>query len=94
MVSPEIPLIFSRLIFYLKEHCLEQEGLFRKAGGAARIKELRRMCEEKKGDVDFAKISSRPHDISALLKQFVRYVFVILMISIQTEKRRRTRLPR
>ena len=51
---------------------LQEEGIFRKAGSTARIKELRQRCEETLGVVDFEKEEARPHDVAALLKQFLR----------------------
>ena len=74
MLTPTVPLILSRIIEYMTAHCLHEEGIFRKAGSAARIVALRKLCDDAKGSVDFAK--QKPpvvsHDISALLKQFLR----------------------
>jgi hypothetical protein len=51
---------------------LEEEGLFRKAGSAVRIKALRDKVEEKWGDVNFDELDFRAHDVAAALKQFLR----------------------
>lgn len=50
-----------------------EEGVFRKAGAAARIKALRQLCEDSKGDVDFAAMDVQVHDACDLLKQFLRW---------------------
>eukprot|EP00043_Microstomoeca_roanoka_P009686 m.92253 g.92253 ORF g.92253 m.92253 type:complete len:561 (+) comp14659_c1_seq2:121-1803(+) len=72
MESSEIPIFFSRIMTFLEKHGVQEEGIFRKAGSAARIKELRQICEDAFGDIDFEKAEVRPHDASALLKQFLR----------------------
>lgn len=51
---------------------ITEEGIFRKAGSAARIKQLRQKCEDLGGNIDFEAVNARPHDVSALLKQFLR----------------------
>jgi hypothetical protein len=53
---------------------VKEEGIFRKAGAAARIKMLRQKCEDLKGDVNFEALGALPHDVSALVKSFVRLV--------------------
>lgn len=75
MVSPTIPLFLSKALIFLaspKFGGLQEEGLFRVTGATARIKALRQTCEDLKGDVDFVKLEARPHDVSALVKQFLR----------------------
>lgn len=70
MIQPEVPVLLSRIINFLRENALGEEGVFRKAGHVGRIRDLRTRCEETHGEVDFA--GSRPHDVAALLKQFLR----------------------
>jgi hypothetical protein len=53
---------------------LQEEGIFRKAGSAARIKTFRSKCDECKGDVNFEALAASPHDVAALLKQLLRFV--------------------
>eukprot|EP00051_Salpingoeca_urceolata_P006400 m.84682 g.84682 ORF g.84682 m.84682 type:complete len:577 (-) comp14814_c0_seq1:400-2130(-) len=72
MENPNMPIFFSNIIAFLETHGVEEEGIFRKAGSQARIRQLRQTCEELKGNVDFEKLEARPHDVSALLKQFLR----------------------
>ncbi|EDQ92833.1 uncharacterized protein MONBRDRAFT_22004 [Monosiga brevicollis MX1] len=51
---------------------VDEEGLFRKAGSAARIKKLREAIEKSWGDVNLEAMDCRPHDVAAALKQFLR----------------------
>jgi len=67
-----VPIIFTRVIDFLVKSGLQEEGIFRKAGSAARTKVLREKCEQAKGDIDFEAIGARPHDVAALFKQFLR----------------------
>eukprot|EP00039_Didymoeca_costata_P019050 m.336035 g.336035 ORF g.336035 m.336035 type:complete len:585 (+) comp17739_c0_seq1:140-1894(+) len=67
-----IPIFLESVIKFLREKGLNEEGIFRKAGSAARIKELRSACEAKQGLIDFVEHKARPHDVAALLKQFLR----------------------
>ena len=59
---------------------IREEGIFRKAGNAARIKQIRAKCDEQKGSVDFEALSALPHDVSAILKQFLRRVLGTLIV--------------
>lgn len=72
MEDKHVPVFLSRIINYLTKHGLDEEGIFRKAGSAARIKTLRQRCDDLKGIIDFEAEDARPHDVSALLKQFLR----------------------
>eukprot|EP00048_Salpingoeca_helianthica_P016801 m.234304 g.234304 ORF g.234304 m.234304 type:complete len:626 (-) comp19545_c0_seq1:19-1896(-) len=74
MKLSEVPLILTRIVDYLVDRALHEEGIFRKAGSAARIKTLRQVVEDARGDVDFAKLDARAHDVSAVLKQFLREI--------------------
>jgi hypothetical protein len=85
-----VPIILSSIIDFLSTTALSEEGIFRKAGHVGRIKALRQKCEENGGVLSFE--GSRPHDVAALLKQFVRetpeplltsqYVFVFTVASL------------
>ena len=66
--------IYLSLPFISVNTGMGEEGIFRKAGAAARIKSLRSILEEKKGDVDLAALDVQPHDACDLLKQFFRWV--------------------
>lgn len=72
MDNERIPVFLQQILKFLRAHGLGEEGIFRKAGGAARIKDLRKVCEDSKGFVEFEKLKARPHDVAALLKQFLR----------------------
>eukprot|EP01147_Barroeca_monosierra_P007412 gene7412-524_t len=72
MESSEIPIFFTRTISFLEKHGLQEEGIFRKAGSSARVRELRQRCEDAYGDVDFDADEVRAHDVAALFKQFLR----------------------
>eukprot|EP00053_Salpingoeca_punica_P008463 m.75957 g.75957 ORF g.75957 m.75957 type:complete len:600 (-) comp14617_c0_seq2:588-2387(-) len=72
LANHNVPMILSRFIDYLTKHGLSEEGIFRKAGSAVRIKALRAAIEKTKGDIDFAVHDCRPHDVATLLKQFLR----------------------
>lgn len=65
-----VPEFFCRMVEFLKKTGLSEEGIFRKAGSAVRIKELRQRCQE--SDVDFVRDKCHPHDVATLLKQFIR----------------------
>eukprot|EP00040_Diaphanoeca_grandis_P030942 m.183985 g.183985 ORF g.183985 m.183985 type:complete len:587 (-) comp32174_c0_seq4:148-1908(-) len=68
----DVPLIFTRILNFLMKRGLTEEGIFRKAGSAARTKVLREKCNAARGDIDFDEINARPHDVAALFKQFLR----------------------
>eukprot|EP00055_Hartaetosiga_balthica_P003232 m.7056 g.7056 ORF g.7056 m.7056 type:complete len:568 (-) comp2695_c0_seq1:54-1757(-) len=72
MESSDIPLFVTRIISYLETHGLDEEGIFRKAGSTARIKQLRAECEDCLGDAGFEGMDMRPHDVAAVFKQFLR----------------------
>lgn len=72
MSHPNVPIIFSRIIDYLKKNAITEEGIFRKAGSSARVKKLRERCELVNGKIDFEAENAIPHDVAALCKQFLR----------------------
>lgn len=63
---------FLRTIIGFLDNSVATEGLFRKVGSAARVRELRELCDQTGGQVDLAKLEARPHDVATLLKQFLR----------------------
>lgn len=70
--SLKVPLIFTRIVDFLTKKGIGEEGIFRKAGSAARVKALRQRCEDLQGKVDFEEEKARPHDVASLFKQFLR----------------------
>eukprot|EP00045_Choanoeca_perplexa_P006438 m.54706 g.54706 ORF g.54706 m.54706 type:complete len:568 (+) comp13640_c0_seq1:117-1820(+) len=74
-----VPIFLLQMIEYLREHGLSEEGLFRKAGSAARIKTFRDKIEESWGEVDLASMECRTHDVAAAFKQFFRETHVPLL---------------
>lgn len=72
VVRANVPVILSTIIDFLRANALDEEGVFRKAGHVGRIKLLRQKCEESFGDIDLDAEGARPHDVAALLKQFLR----------------------
>eukprot|EP00041_Stephanoeca_diplocostata_P012079 m.201285 g.201285 ORF g.201285 m.201285 type:complete len:590 (+) comp18800_c0_seq2:469-2238(+) len=72
MTDCNVPIIMSSIIDFLSRRGLHEEGIFRKAGSSARIKALRERIESLGGIIDFEAEKSRPHDVAALLKQFLR----------------------
>lgn len=53
---------------------MREEGLFRKAGSAARIKAFREKLEASPSNIDLESIAPHVHDTSSALKQFLREV--------------------
>jgi len=72
ITDPEVPLYVASVLSFLNEKGKDEEGIFRKAGGAIRIRDLRERIDTESGATDFAACGSRPHDVAALLKQFLR----------------------
>lgn len=70
VVRKNVPIILSTIVDFLSSTSLSEEGIFRKAGHVGRIKDLRQKCEDSGGVVSFE--AARPHDVAALLKQFLR----------------------
>ncbi|KJE89035.1 hypothetical protein CAOG_00594 [Capsaspora owczarzaki ATCC 30864] len=65
-----LPLSIYDALMYLGNHCAQVEGLFRKAGATARIRDLREKCDKGTETIDFTSFS--PHDVADVVKQFFR----------------------
>ncbi|XP_061181890.1 rho GTPase-activating protein 18-like isoform X1 [Saccostrea echinata] len=67
-----VPMVFEDMIKFMEQHCLEQEGILRIPGSAARVKQLRQDLEDKFYSGTFSWVDVLPHDAAALMKQFLR----------------------
>ncbi|XP_055997359.1 rho GTPase-activating protein 18-like [Ostrea edulis] len=67
-----VPLVFEDMIKYMEQHCLEHEGVLRIPGSTARVKQLRKDLEDKFYMEEFSWDDVLPHDVAALMKQFLR----------------------
>eukprot|EP00730_Choanoeca_flexa_P017148 TRINITY_DN8215_c0_g1_i2.p1 TRINITY_DN8215_c0_g1~~TRINITY_DN8215_c0_g1_i2.p1 ORF type:complete len:569 (+),score=121.02 TRINITY_DN8215_c0_g1_i2:102-1808(+) len=75
----DVPVFVIQMVEFLRIHGINEEGLFRKAGSAARIKGFRDKIEEAWGEVDLNSMGCRTHDIAAAFKQFFRETHVPLL---------------
>ena len=71
-VVDDVPIYFHNVVDFLTESGLNEEGIFRKAGSAARIRDLQQRIDEAQGVFDFRAAGSRVNDVAALLKQYLR----------------------
>ena len=66
------PVILEEMIAFLENDGIKEEGILRVTGSAARIRTMREEIEEKYPDRLFSWSGRKPHDVAALLKQFLR----------------------
>nr|XP_060634534.1 rho GTPase-activating protein 7 isoform X1 [Anolis sagrei ordinatus]XP_060634535.1 rho GTPase-activating protein 7 isoform X1 [Anolis sagrei ordinatus] len=65
-----LPQSIQQAMRYLRNHCLDQVGLFRKSGVKSRIQALRQMNESSTGRVSYEGQSA--YDVADMLKQYFR----------------------
>ncbi|XP_042323848.1 rho GTPase-activating protein 7 isoform X2 [Sceloporus undulatus] len=65
-----LPQSIQQAMRYLRNHCLDQVGLFRKSGVKSRIQALRQMNESSTGKVSYEGQSA--YDVADMLKQYFR----------------------
>ncbi|XP_067889593.1 stAR-related lipid transfer protein 13 isoform X2 [Heterodontus francisci] len=65
-----IPQSIQQAMRYLRSHCLDQVGLFRKSGAKSRIQALRQMNEASPDNVNYE--DQCAYDVADMLKQFFR----------------------
>ncbi|XP_062991247.1 rho GTPase-activating protein 7 isoform X2 [Elgaria multicarinata webbii] len=65
-----LPQSIQQAMRYLRNHCLDQVGLFRKSGVKSRIQALRQMNESSTGKVNYEGQSA--YDVADMLKQYFR----------------------
>lgn len=65
-----LPLGLQQALRYLRKHCLDQVGLFRKSGVKSRIQALRQMNESCPDHVDYEEQTA--YDVADMVKQFFR----------------------
>ncbi|XP_060134798.1 rho GTPase-activating protein 7 isoform X2 [Zootoca vivipara] len=65
-----LPQSIQQAMRYLRNHCLDQVGLFRKSGVKSRIQALRQMNESSTGKINYEGQSA--YDVADMLKQYFR----------------------
>uniref|UniRef100_A0AAY5F3V8 START domain-containing protein n=1 Tax=Electrophorus electricus TaxID=8005 RepID=A0AAY5F3V8_ELEEL len=65
-----LPLCVQVALRYLRSHCLDQVGLFRKSGVKSRIQALRQMCDGSPERVNYQ--DQCAYDVADMVKQFFR----------------------
>uniref|UniRef100_A0ABM5GIC5 Rho GTPase-activating protein 7 n=1 Tax=Pogona vitticeps TaxID=103695 RepID=A0ABM5GIC5_9SAUR len=78
-----LPQSIQQAMRYLRNHCLDQVGLFRKSGVKSRIQALRQMNESSTGKVNYEGQSA--YDVADMLKQYFRYLPEPLMTNKLSE---------
>ncbi|XP_028405819.1 LOW QUALITY PROTEIN: rho GTPase-activating protein 18-like [Dendronephthya gigantea] len=66
------PVILEEMIAFLENNGINEEGILRVPGSAARIRAMREEIEEKYQECLFSWTGRKTHDVAALLKQFLR----------------------
>ncbi|XP_046864593.1 rho GTPase-activating protein 18-like [Xenia sp. Carnegie-2017] len=66
------PVILEQMIGFLENSGVKEEGILRVPGSAARVRCMREELEETYMDKCFSWSKRKPHDVAALLKQFLR----------------------
>ncbi|XP_052749731.1 uncharacterized protein LOC113512037 isoform X2 [Galleria mellonella] len=68
--GPRVPALVTACLAHLRRHCLHTIGLFRVSGSKKRVRQMREEWE--RGTCSAVDASACPHDVAALLKEFLR----------------------